>query len=203
MVENNVAFTKLEADPNDIVAFASYRARRSYTYELVLKLYGAFGLLTTIIGSLYFIFVTFHIYIGIKQQMALIVAVSGLIISTVAWAMLALRRQREVYETGKIREYAYMAELVETWATFEDVSRKFLDSRGEDRNQYSPRAIIASLRQGGSIDDVDAKLLQEALELRNMAVHGGGRFPSDLVAKIATALGNINARLGAASTKLR
>ncbi len=168
-----------------------------FTVDLVLKTYAYVGLLTTVGGLFYFLLITFHISINFRQQSALMISAFGLVFSTVAWTFMSIRRQKELYESTRIREYAYTAELVEGWTTFEYVSRRLLDKSHREINQYSPRALISGLKQSHTITEPEAKVLQEALELRNMVVHGISRFPLELIIKVANELGQINARIAA------
>lgn len=190
-----------EQEGSEIARIAVMRARRNFTYEFVLKMYASFGLLIAAGAAAYFELTTLNIAITPKQQFALIIAGTGVALSFMSYLALIIRRQREKFETEKLRSYAYTSEIVDLWANFEDVTRALLELEGDKFSRYSLRSMISKLRQEERITDADLRSLQEALELRNLIVHGRGYLPAELISRVATELSRIVAKLSRETAK--
>lgn len=193
--------TDHELDANEIAHRVKMRARQKFRFDLVLKMYAVMGLLVAIGAFGFFIFTMIDISISPVQQIALIAAGAGVALSIMSWLILNIRRQREFYEYEKLREFANTGELIDSWKNFEEVSRELLEFEGDKFNRYSLRSIISKLRQEEKITDADLRVLQEALEFRNMIVHGHGSFPPEAVGRVTAELSDIIAKLSRETVK--
>lgn len=186
-------------DISDAVQSINMRSRKNFNLEATLRIYSALGLLLAVGAMIYFLFLAFNITIGPKEQLSLLVAASGLAFSLMSWILLNTRRERDRLEVENLKEYSDMIDLVEYWTMFETISRELLKKEGDEFNQYSPRSILFTLKKEGRITDGDLRVLQEALELRNIVVHGGMRFPPNVVSRVAGQLRGITSKLSEAA----
>jgi hypothetical protein len=179
------------------------RSDKSYTIDLVLKLYVVLGLLTAVIAIFVFEFETLKLSVTPIQRLALLAAATGASVAILSGLTLAIKKQRYEFEARKILYLTYARELVDIWSDFEGVSRSLLQHEGDSFNQYSIRSIISKLKREGSISDADVRSLQEGLELRNLVVHGNIEIPVGAVNRVASEMSTIIARLSEKSRAKR
>lgn len=171
-------------------------------FETILKLYSLFGLLIAIFSVAYFVFTTIDIELSKTQQMALLGAGTGIALSITSWALLLMRRERMDEDVKKIKSMQDLGEFVWKWSKFEEISKQVLLSEGSEFNRYSIREIIEQLYTRNLIDREDAISLEEAIQARNMAVHGGGVIPKKMLDHYSLKIDEIISKIiGKASNK--
>ncbi len=201
-MENGGQINDREQDASEIAHQIRTRASQKFKIEYVLKIYSAIGFLVALGGSVYFILTTLHVEISQRQQVSLIAVGSGITVSLISWLTTAFMNNRESYEIEKFSEYSKSLELVNSWANFEMVGRNLLELEGDDFNKYSLRSMISHLKQEAKISDFDQRVLQDALELRNMIVHARGRFPTTAVVLATNKLNAVIDKLSSEAAKL-
>ncbi|MFY0668755.1 MAG: hypothetical protein JXQ95_12050 [Alteromonas stellipolaris] len=150
-------------------------------FEAILKIYSLFGLLIAIFGIAYFVFTIIEIELSKSQQLALLVSGTGVALSITSWAFLVMRREKLNEDVEKLKAMQDLGEFVWKWSKFEEISKKVLLSEGSEFNRYSIREVIEQLYARKLIDKEDAISLEEAIQARNMAVHGGGSIPKKML----------------------
>lgn len=189
----NIDFNKqnLEKDLWELEKRQSTRRR----VETILKLYSLLGLVVAVFGIAYFILTTLDIEFTRVQQMALLISGTGIFLSVTSWALLMLRRERMKDEVKKLQLMQELSEFIWKWSKFEAISKEVLLRQGKEFNKYSIREIIEHLSHEGIIDKSDILLLEEAIQARNMAVHGGGSFPNEMIARYSQQLDEVISKI--------
>ncbi|MDD5759592.1 MAG: hypothetical protein PHI06_10995 [Desulfobulbaceae bacterium] len=160
-------------------------------FETILKIYSIFGLLIAVFGIVYFGYTTLDIVLTQPQQMALLISGTGIALSVTSWALLVIRRERMDEDVKKLESMQNLSEFIWKWSKFEAISKEFLVSQGKEFNRYSIREIIEHLYHDKIIDKEDALSLEEAIQARNLAVHGGGIIPKELLARYSSQIDNL------------
>lgn len=88
-----------------------------------------------------------------------------------------------------------MAEFIWKWSKFEATSKEFLLAQGKEFNKYSIREIIQRLYEDEIIDKNDALSLEEAIQARNIAVHGGGIIPKEMLDRYSSKIDEVISKL--------
>ena len=192
-MEKNIDFDKqiLEKDLWELEKRQSTRRR----FETILKLYSLLGLVVAVFGIVYFILTTLDIEFTRVQQMALLISGTGIFLSVTSWALLMLRRERMKDEVKKLQLMQELSEFIWKWSKFEAISKEVLLRQGKEFNKYSIREIIEHLSHERIIDKSDILLLEEAIQVRNIAVHGGGSFPNEMIARYSRQLDEVISKI--------
>lgn len=185
----------VERDVNDRQFLVNYRSKNMARFDLVLRGYSVFGVLLSIIAFGYFLVTFLDIHLTEPQLFSLILSGSGLALSGMSFLLLLYRRQRDREEIDKLQQLASTAELIHAWSNFEQVARRILSTDGNAPNRYSLTSIISKLSDTRLITDSDVSILREALDVRNMVVHGHGIFPIDRLAGIVMDINDIVRRM--------
>lgn len=164
-------------------------------FETILKLYSLFGLVIAIFGIAYFVFTTLDIEITKAQQMALLISGTGIALSITSWALLVMRRERMDEDVKKLQSMQNLSEFIWKWSKFEAISKEVLLAQGKEFNRYSIREIIERLYEDGLIDKEDALSLEEAIQARNMAVHGGGIIPKEMLERYSSQIDEVISKI--------
>lgn len=180
---------------SDVARRLQGRSHRRYSFEMVLRIYVALGILIAAASVLYFVGSMFEIEISTKQRFALIVAGSGLAVSVLSWLLLNYRRALDRYQTEEYLSLVRRMEVVEAWQEFEETSRRLLRKDGEDFERYSLRSMIDALRKDGVIDIQDFENLRNALDIRNLIVHRNLQLDVDASRKWAKEIARVNEKL--------
>lgn len=195
MERDEVALDQTAAEEAERVSYLRVRRQRRVVLDSVLRAYGIMGLLIAVFAFGYFALSLLHFKLSQQQLFAVVIAGSGVALSVMSWLLLAYRRQISETQAFQLREYAYTSELIDTWLTFENLSRKVLAAQRDGVNKYSLRVIISKLFADGLISGEDLAKLQDALEVRNLVVHGQGHLPPTRMQDIINSLTNIIAKL--------
>ena len=188
---NNFEKQNIQKDLFELEKRQTYRRK----IDLVFKIYSYIGLMIAIIGIVYFILITFSFEFTKSQQIALVFAGIGLALSVTSRIFLLMRKERMEYETKKIKLMQYLSEFIWKWSKFESVSKETLLKKGKEYNKYSIRATIDHLYHENIIDDSDIVILEEAIQARNSAVHGGDSFPIDMIIQYTKQIDGIIAKI--------
>lgn len=164
-------------------------------FETILKLYSLVGLVIAIFGIAYFVFTTLDIELSRIQQMALLVSGTGLGLSITSWALLVIRRERIDADVKKLKSMQDLGEFIWKWSKFEATSKEVLLAQGKEFNKYSIREIIERLYEDKIIDKEDAISLEEAIQARNMVVHGGGIIPKEMLDRYSSQIDEVILKL--------
>lgn len=152
-------------------------------FQTVLKIYSILGIVVAIFGIAYFILISFNIQLTIHQQQLIVISGVGLALSITSWMWLKIRREQSKDEIEKFIAMQDLSELLWKWAKFEEVSKQILKNNRVEFNYYSIREIIDLLFKEGKIDRFDVLALEEVIQARNRAVHGGRMLPRDMISK--------------------
>jgi hypothetical protein len=150
-------------------------------FESVLKLYSLLGLMAAFFSIVYFILVSLDIQLSQKQIMALTVAGVGLTLSVTSWALLVVRREKMSANIEKLKSMQELSEFLVKWSKIEMMSKNTLIQFKRDFNKYSIREIIEQLLIVGLINKADLLILEEAIQVRNLAVHKGEIIPKEIL----------------------
>jgi len=164
-------------------------------FESVLKLYSLFGLMAAFFSIVYFILVSLDIQLSQKQIMALTIAGVGLTLSVTSWALLVVRREKMSASIEKLKSMQELSEFLVKWSKIEMMSKNTLMQFKKDFNKYSIREIIEQLLIVGVIDKADLLILEEAIQVRNLAVHKGEIIPKEILSRYSNKLDDIIAKL--------
>lgn len=182
---------ELERDLWELEKRQSMRER----FETILKIYSLFGAVIAIFGIAYFMLTTLDIEFTIRQQMALLVSGVGFALSITSWVFLIMRRERMADEVKKLRAMQDLSEFLWKWSKFESIAKEILLEADREFNKYSIREVIEQLLIDELIDRSDALALEEAIQTRNMAVHGGNIIPKEILARYSTQIDDIVSKI--------
>lgn len=160
-------------------------------FESVLKLYSIMGIVVAVFGIAYFVLTTLDIQLNTNQQIALLTSGVGLTLSAASWFLLVMRRERLNDELNKLKSMQELSEFLWKWSRFEEVSKNILSRSDKEFNRHSIREVIELLLKNKVIDGSDALALDEAIQARNMAVHGGSELPKTIVAEYSKKLDEV------------
>lgn len=160
-------------------------------FESILKLYSMMGVVVAVFGVAYFILTTLDIQLSFKQQVSLLVSGVGLALSAASWSLLVMRRERLNDEINKLKSMQELSEFLWKWSKFEDISKSILLRSEQEFNRHSIREVIELLLINEVIDRSDALALDEAIQARNMAVHGGSELPKAMISKYSEKLDEV------------
>ena len=155
-------------DSEEVVEYLRDRRRRPESFDLVLRTYSAFGLLIAGFALVYFALTLLPYDLSSNQQLALIITGVGVTLSLLSRGLLMVRKDRE-------KENEKFVFFLDSWARFEATSRDALRANVERINSHPPERLIEELYDRSKINSSDRSTLKEALEMRNLIVHGGPR----------------------------
>lgn len=173
------------------------RQRSFRRYQQVFQIYAVMGAVTGFGALAYFFARQLDINLSSTDQMILMVAGSGFMISIMSGLYLFLRHQRDSGEVDRSRYMSSAAEFLLQWARFESLGRQKLDAAGRDFNRMSIRAITAELLNAKLISEDEMVQLEEVLRFRNFLVHGGTRPDPDALARMTETLRRVTQRVEA------
>lgn len=183
-------FTEKDELDRDLWELERRQARRR-SFESILKLYSMMGVVVAIFGVAYFVLTTLDINLTSEQQFALLISGVGITLSAASWALLVMRRERLNDEIKKLKSMQELSEFLWKWSKFEEVSKTILSQNNLEFNRHSIREVIELLLREGVIDRSDALALEEAIQARNMAVHGGSELPKTMISKYSEKLDEV------------
>ncbi|MGJ8698243.1 MAG: hypothetical protein ACSHYF_18120 [Verrucomicrobiaceae bacterium] len=163
------------------------RRRMRRKLDLLLRAYSLMGLLMAILAGGYFL-VSLLPELTKNQQMALMFSGVGIALALMSRTLLILRREREAGEVERMTEYESVASFLDTWARFERISKEALSKEGEEFNRHSLRSVISRLHEDGKLDSSDVLALEEALQTRNLIVHGERPFSTKIAQTVTDSL---------------
>ena len=166
-------------------------------YQQVFQIYAVMGAVTGFGALAYFFARQLDINLSPTDQMILMIAGSGFMISIMSGLFLFLRHQRVSGEIERSRYMSSAAEFLLQWARFESLGREKLDAAGRDFNRMSIRAITAELLNSKLISEDEMVQLEEVLRFRNLLVHGGTRPDPDVLARMTETLRRVTHRVEA------
>ena len=150
----------------------SVRRRLRSRFHLLMRVYSRFGLLLSIVAGSYFLFTLLPFDLSGQQQVALMAAGMGVLLSVMSKTLTTLYEARETEELERdLADYGLDNFLV-VWSTFERVGKQALADDGSDRNLHSLRSVFASLYDNGKINREELHVLEDGLRVRNAIVHG-------------------------------
>lgn len=164
-------------------------------FYTVLRLYLVFGFVIGLFGIAYFIFITLNIRFNNQQQVALLISGVGISLSISSWVVLKIKRERKIEELDKIIKYQSFTDFIWKWSGFEEVSKKILSFRNRKFNKFSIREVVELLLKDETIDNSDAHFLEEAMRVRNAMVHGGIKFPMEIIVKYSERIEEITNKI--------
>ena len=168
----------------NISGFNRYRNSRK-KIDLILRIYSLMGLLIAVLAGGYFVLTLLPFKLSNNQQIALMFIGVGIALAFMSRTLIILRKERDISETERLKEYQTISEFLGTWSQFEIASKEALRQHDKDVNIHSLRAVISKLHEEEKIDNADVQALDEALHTRNEIVHGN-RPLSSIVARQVT-----------------
>jgi hypothetical protein len=164
--------TEMEAELTESLRMQSGQRSLRRRLNVILRLYSALGFLMAILAGGYLLFSLVSVNLTFSQQLALAIAGTGLALGVLSRSLFELRKERDKYEAERREQLDAISSIVEAWARFEAASKMALEERDRDINRLSPRAVISRLHSEGKIDESDLLVLENALQTRNLLVHG-------------------------------
>tara|TARA_R110000851_G_scaffold331929_1_gene506959 strand:+ start:4164 stop:4757 length:594 start_codon:yes stop_codon:yes gene_type:complete len=178
----------------DLWELEKRQAMRS-KFESILKLYSIFGIFIAVFGVAYFVISTLDIELNSSQQIALILSGTGLALSITSWALLVMRRERMNEEVNKLQSIHELSDFIWKWSKFEEIGKQVLIGRGVEFNRHSVREVISKLYEFELLEREDMITLDEAIEARNMAVHGGRFIPREMLNRYSLKMDDVISKL--------
>lgn len=166
-------------------------------YQQVFQIYTVFGALVGFGALVYFFFRRLDIDLSVTDQMILMTAGSGFLISILSALFLFIRRQHNRGELDRSQYMSSAAEFLLEWAQFESLGRERLEAAGRDFNRMSIRAITAELLKAELISADERIQLEEVLRFRNLLVHGGTRADPNVLFRMTDILRKVSQRVQA------
>lgn len=163
------------------------RRRMRRKLDLLLRAYSLMGLLMAILAGGYFM-VSLLPELTKNQLMSLTFTGVGIALALMSRTLLIWRKEREAGEVERMTEYESVASFLDTWARFERISKEALSKEGEDFNRHSLRSVISRLHEEGKLNDSDVISLEEALQTRNLIVHGERPFSTKIAQSVTDSL---------------
>lgn len=173
------------------------RQRSFRRFEQVFQIYTVMGAVIGFGALAYFFVRQLNINLSSTDQMILMIAGSGFMISIMSGLYLFLRHQRKSGEIDRSRYMSSAAEFLLQWARFESLGREKLEAAGRDFNRMSIRAITAELLNAKLISEDEMVQLEEVLRFRNLLVHGGTRANPDVLSRMTETLRRVTQRVEA------
>ena len=170
------------------------RQKSFLRFQEVFQINAVAGAVTGFGALAYFFARKIDINLSSTDQIILMVAGSGFMISIISGLYLFLRHQRMI---GEIDRSSYMisaAEFLLQWARFESLGREKLDAAGREFNRMSIRAIMGELLNVKTISENELVQLEEILRFRNFLVHSGARPDAEILARMTEKLRRITQR---------
>jgi uncharacterized protein YutE (UPF0331/DUF86 family) len=176
----------MPAEPQDYQGLQELRTRklRARRIDLIFRVYSTLGVLMAVFGTAYFVLTLIPYRPTPAQSIALGIAGFGVALGLMSKTLIVLRRERAAAEAETVTDLTAVAEFLERWAEFENVSRAALAREGGLGSRHSVSELIRRLYQEGRIDDVDRMALERAIQLRNAIVHSGKKVPSPIARKV-------------------
>ena len=150
------------------------RRRSRRRVDFLLRAYSWMGVSLAIVAAGYFLLTLLSFELSMEQQLALMVAGVGVLLSLMSRILVALRKERDT-EFDYAEERDRSSFFLKVWAEFERVGKKVLAQKEEELNVHSVRSVISRLYDEGRIDDEDVRVLERGLRTRNAIVHGGSK----------------------------
>ncbi|GLK67039.1 hypothetical protein [Hansschlegelia plantiphila] len=171
------------------------RSRRDYMFNTTMYIYQVFGLTVAIGSILYFLFDFYKLEISFRQQLILFTGASGLFFAVLAAAVVRYKKSRDDFEIQERLAAGYTLELIDAWNAFEEVAKQILTQDGEKFNRLSIRSVIDRLHREDILNNYDLSTIQEALEVRNIIVHGSVRIPAEKARQYTSKILNIVSKI--------
>lgn len=167
------------------------RRRSRRRFNLILRAYSWLGLLLSIVAGGYFLLTLLRFDLSEQQQLALMTAGVGALLSLMSRILITFYKEREEEDLERRIEYERLDYFLTEWLRFERVSKEVLAEQGGDRNVHSLRSVISSLYTEGKIEGEDVLVLEEGLKIRNSIVHGERLVPASVTERLTTSLGEV------------
>lgn len=175
----------------------SSRNLRASMLTSILRIYILAGILFSFIGIVYFALTTLDIQLSFDQQIGLFAVVLGILLSIVSWLLLRYLTERTNARLDIERIKQKNLDFLRKWNKFELISKDILSDSKIDFNRASIREIIEALYTNGNIDRSDVFSLEEANQVRNVLVHGGGNLTSDITDQYSRLIDAIVSKISA------
>lgn len=147
-----------------------YRILRVYTY---------LGLLISCIGILWFFAQRYLELLTFEEQMALAVAVSGLIISSLSYILIQYRKHDRVpkihfEDVSDSQSSDFAISFLRDWQRIELLIRNIISGKyGESRANEPISMMVRMLSRSGRLTTSESKQIKQLLDVRNKIVHEG------------------------------
>lgn len=167
----NLSFLAREVEASEKYYRAS--VSRNRISRLVLQLYMLAGVMAAIGGAVYAILQVWDIRLPSGAIAGILVSMSGLMFAVASWSMARYLAEKDKLANLRTDSVGDYRSLLWNWVRFESLSRELLD--GDSAGNVRPvtiRQIIDGLIAKGVIDDIEARIVRDALEARNRIVHG-------------------------------
>jgi hypothetical protein len=183
----DAAKKKRKAQINKSVAFEAqsdfnYGARaRLNRLEFVLRFYSLLGIMIAVFSAGYLLLTLLPYNLSETQKTAVVLVGVGLALAAMSRALIVWRKERDQRDLERLKEQDRIVGFLDAWTKFETAGKDALSRRREKFERHSVRSVISRLRAENKIDDVDMKMLESALEARNLIVHGGRQLPTSFL----------------------
>lgn len=150
-------------------------------YNTILRLYSLTGIVVAFFGVAYFVLSSLNIQFTQQQLVALLLIGVGITLAVVSHALIILKEEKRKDELERLETIQELSLFLSKWIEFEELSKKEIKNKNVEFNRFSIKDIIKILLEEEKIDRSDALILEEAIQNRNLIVHGGRMLPKDMI----------------------
>ena len=176
---------------SDALHKLSARRRFRSRVHLLMRVYSWIGLLLSIVAGGYFLLTLLPFALSEQQQLALMVAGVGVLLSVMSKILVTFYKAKETGELERQLEDHGLDDFLVIWARFERVGKRVLEDKGSDHNVHSLRSVFSSLYDDGKINREDLHVLEDGLRFRNAIVHGNRVASTRAMEHLTTSLEEI------------
>ena len=171
------------------------RHRFPDTVRLALRTYSWLGIYVSILAGCYFVWTLLPFEMSEAQQLSLMVAAVGVLVSIMSRILANFYRERDKGRLLRRAEYERSVRFLTAWKIFEQASRAAMENQTDDSDTHSLRSAISSPPAKGVIDSEDLLVLERGLATRNSIIHGERWMSEEVTESLSTALSTITDKI--------
>lgn len=156
----------------DIENELHYLYQKQNKLQLILRLYSYIGIVTAVVGIIYFAVSYYEVNLTANQRLALLMVGVGLVLSVIAKLYSEILKERDREKRVREKVLHRISNFVLDWASLERTIYSILDKNEKDVSKFGIKKNIRALYEQDIITDREFIDLERALDLRNRIVHG-------------------------------
>lgn len=170
MEQNNQFEYKAYIDDIGYELEKSYRSKNRL--RIILKLYSAVAILSSVVAGLYFIISFYELSLSTDQRISIIVAGTGILLSLATKIYSDLIAEKEKEQEERKKQLNKISNFILNWTTLERTVYSVLERHENNISKFGIKRNIRLLYDEDIISDRELIILERALDLRNRVVHG-------------------------------